>query len=107
MGVFNDYIEKPVLSPDAEETTTKNRGKQRAEAEESSSFELLVLMKEMRKEMRRRDEQLKEELRWRDDNQATKNKKRKENLAALLQQRGEEWKEELAHKDRALRVELR
>ena len=36
--------------------TTENISKQRAEAEESSSFELLVLMKEMREEMRRRDE---------------------------------------------------
>ena len=30
-----------------------------------------------------------------------------ENLAALLQQRDEEWKEELALKDKALREKLR
>ena len=54
MGGFKDYTEKPVLFPTtAEEITappiiTKNRGKQRAEAKESSSSELLVLMKEMR-----------------------------------------------------------
>ena len=35
------------------------------------------------------------------------NKRREENLVALLQQRDEEWKEELAQGDRALRAELR
>ena len=40
----------------------------RTEAEESCSSELLVLMKEMREEMKIRDEQLREELRWRDEN---------------------------------------
>ena len=34
-------------------------------------------------------------------------KKKRKNLASLLQQRDEEWKEELAQRDRALRVELR
>ena len=78
----------------AEETTTplvrtKNRGKQRAEDEETNISELLVLMTELREEMRRRGEQLRDELRWRDENQAVENKKREENLAALLQQRDE------------------
>ena len=56
-------------------------------SKESSSSELLVLMKEMREEMSRRDEQLMEELRWRDDYQVTENKKREENFTALPQQR--------------------
>ena len=47
---------------------TENRGKQRAEAEESSRFELLVLIKEKKEEMRIRVEHLREELRWRDEN---------------------------------------
>ena len=78
MGNFEDYIKQPVLFPAiVEEITTplvrtKNRGKERAEAKESSSSELLVLMKEMREEMRIKDEQLREELRLRDNNQAAK-----------------------------------
>ena len=52
-------------------------------------------MKEMKEEMRIRDEQLREELRWRDENQAAENKKIEENLVALIQQR-DKWKEELA-----------
>ena len=86
MGVFEDYTEQPVLFPTTTEekaallVRTENRGKQRVEAEESSSFELLVLMKEMRI----RDEQLREELRWRDENQATEKKRREENLTALI-----------------------
>ena len=76
MGVFEDYTEQPVLSLTiVEETTaplviTKTRGKRRAEVQESSNSELLSLLTEMKKEMRRRDEQLRDELRWRDDNQA-------------------------------------
>ena len=81
MGVFEDYIEQPVLFPTTVEETvappvrTENRGKQRVEAEESNSSELLVLMKEMSEEIRIRDEQLREELKWSDNNQAVENKK--------------------------------
>ena len=82
---------------------TENKGKQRAEAEESSSSELLVLIKEVMEEMTRSDEQLWEELRWREDNQVVE-KKKKKNLVAILQQRDEEWKEELAQRDKALRA---
>ena len=57
--------------------------------------------------MRIRDEQLREELRWSDNNQTVENKKGEENLAALIQQRNEEWKEELEQRDRARWVELR
>ena len=42
------------------------RGKQRAENDESSHSELLTLMREMKNKMKERDEQLREELRWRD-----------------------------------------
>ena len=74
MGAFEYYTEQLALFPTTVEETaapsviTENRGKQRAKAKESSSSELLVLMKEMREEMRIRDEQLKEEMRWRDEN---------------------------------------
>ena len=53
--------------------------------------------------MKMGDEQLKEELRWRDENWAVENRTREENLAAFLQQRDGEWKEELALRDRELR----
>ena len=81
-GVFEYYTEQSVLFPTTTEEIaappikTENKGKKRAEAEDSSSFELLVLMKEMREEMRIRDEQLREELRWRDENQCVENKRR-------------------------------
>ena len=51
MGNFEDYTKQPVLFPTIVEETapppvrTKNRGKQRAKAEESGSFELLVFYK--------------------------------------------------------------
>ena len=56
-----------MLSPTVEEAALAQlrfdaRGKQRAEAKESSNSKLLNLM-------RGRDEQLKEELRWRDNHQ--------------------------------------
>ena len=38
---------------------------------------------------------------------AVKNRKREENLAAVLQQRDEEWREEPAQRDRVLRVKLK
>ena len=65
----------------AEETTspphkTENRGKRRATSEEISNLELLILLKEMRDEMKGRDEQLKEEHRWRDNHLDEENKRR-------------------------------
>ena len=87
MGVFDAYSKKSVLSPTNEEAASaqrrvKNRGKQRAEAAESDNFELLVLMKEIREEMRGKYEQLREELRWRDNHQEEENKKRENSLIA-------------------------
>ena len=38
---------------------------------------------------------------------AAKNKRREENLVSVLQKRYEEWKEELAQRDKALRVDLK
>ena len=60
MGRFEDPLEQPVLFP-AEETTSpslkfESRGKRSATSEESSKHELLILLKEMRDEMRGRDE---------------------------------------------------
>ena len=70
-----------MLSPANEEVTSTQRiveniGKQRDEAVESSNYELLELMKEIREKMRGRDEQLREELRWRDNHQEEENKKK-------------------------------
>ena len=44
-------------------TKVEERGKQRAATEESSTFELLSLLKEMKAEMRERDEKIRERLR--------------------------------------------
>ena len=101
--LFPTTIEDTVAPP----VIIENKGKQRAKSVGSINSKLLVLMKEMREEMRIRDERLKEELRWRDSNQVAENKKIKENLASLIQQRDEQWKEELAQRDRALRAELK
>ena len=46
--------------------------------------------------MKRGDEQFREELRWRDENMDIENITREENLTTLLQQRDEDWREELA-----------
>ena len=61
-----------MLSPTIDKATpaparAKERGKRRAEVEERSTNELLSLLKEMKNEIRGRDEKLKEELRWRDN----------------------------------------
>ena len=74
-----------MLPPTTEEVTPARlryeaRGKQRVEAEESNNFELLNLMREMRDEMRGRDEHIREELRWRDNHQEEENKKRENSL---------------------------
>ena len=90
-----------MLSPKAEEETMfahnkAKRGKKRAEEQESNASELLFLLTEMRKDLKKRDEQFREELRWRDETLAVENKRREENLAAVLQRMDEEWREELA-----------
>ena len=108
-GGVEDYPEKPVLSPKAEEDimTAQNkaeRGIRTIEKQESNTSALFSLLTEMREEMKRRDQQFKEELRWRDKTLAAKKKK---NLTAVLQQRDEEWREELAKRDKTLRVELK
>ena len=57
--------------------------------------------------MKIKDEHFREELRWRDETPDAENKRREENLAAVLQQKDEEWREELGQRDKALRVELK
>ena len=105
-GGFEDYSEQPVLSSSSEETVPaqnrEEKGKRKIKEQESSNSELFSLLTEIGEEMKMRDEQLKEELRWRDENRAVENRTREENLAAFLQQRDGEWKEELA-----LRAELK
>ena len=101
MGGFEAHSEQPMLYPTTEEVAptqirAENRGKQITEAEKSNNSELLKLIKEMRDEMRGRDEQLWEELRWRDNHLDEENKKRENNLTVALQQRDNEWSEELA-----------
>ena len=81
----------------------ETRGKQRAEEEKIITSKLLILIKELRDEMRGRDEQLKKELRWRDNHLDDQIKKRENNLIVALQQRDDEWREELAEQDKALR----
>ena len=59
-GGFEDPSEQPMLSPIEEKTSpplrTKSKGKRRATSEESSNHELLILLKEIRDEIRGRDE---------------------------------------------------
>ena len=84
-----DYLEQLVLSPSVEETLPAHnraeRGKRGVEEKEGCTFELFSLLREMRREIKRRDEQFKEELRWRYENLAVENKAREENLATVLQ----------------------
>ena len=56
-----------------------------AQEQESNTSGMFSLLTEMRKEMKRRDEQFREELRWRDETMATGNKRREENLVVVLQ----------------------
>ena len=60
----------------------EKKGKQRVETEESNTYELQILMQEMRSEMRGRDEQIRKELKWRDthfDGQLKKKREHSEN----------------------------
>ena len=80
-GGYDAYLEQLVLSPTVEEAAPtqvrdETRGKKRAEAEESNTSKLLILMKEMRDGMRGKDEKLKDEIRWRDNHLDEQNKKR-------------------------------
>ena len=109
---FEDYTEQPVLSPTIEEAAlapirAEEKGKRRVEAKENYNTEMLSLLKEMREELKQRDEQLKEELRWRDTHIEEKLKNKEDNLTATLQQRDIKWREELAERDRTLRTEFR
>ena len=58
--------EKATLAP----VRAESGGKQKAQAKGRKNYELLILLKEMKNEMKRNDEQLREELRWRDNHQA-------------------------------------
>ena len=56
-GGFEDYPEQPMLSPTTKEAASapiraKEKGKRRAEEQESSNSKLLSLLKEMREEMK-------------------------------------------------------
>ena len=67
-GGYEVFLEQQVLSPTAEEATStqaraEEKGKRRTTSEESSTSKLLILIQEIRDEMRSRDEQLREELR--------------------------------------------
>ena len=68
MGGFEAYSEQPLLSPTADKAAptqirVEKKGKQRAENEGSNTSELLILMQEMRDEMRGKYEQIREDLR--------------------------------------------
>ena len=65
-------------SPSVEQLfTLKQRGKEkkRATTKESSNSELLAMLKEMKEEMKERDEHIRGELRWRDEHLEEKIKK--------------------------------
>ena len=79
-----------MLSPRAEEDimpaqNRAERGNRTTEEQESSISRLFFLLTRMSEEMKKRDEQFREELRWRDETLDTKNKRREENLASILQ----------------------
>ena len=77
-----------MLSPNAEETlptqTRVERGNMRVEEQESSTSELSSLLTELREKIKRKYERFREELGWRDENLATENRTREENLARVL-----------------------
>ena len=54
----------------------------RATSEDSSNSKLLSMLKEIKEEIRERDEQIREELRWRDNHLEDQMKKRENTLAA-------------------------
>ena len=66
-------------------TRAEGRGKQRAETKKSSAFELLSLLKEMKSEMKERDEQIRDKLKWRDKHLEDQIRKRENALAVALQ----------------------
>ena len=66
-GRYEDYLEQPVLFLTADEVTqvqarAEEKWKIGATSEENSTSELLILMQEIRDEMRGKDEQLREEV---------------------------------------------
>ena len=92
MRGFEAYSKQPVLSPTTEVATSaptraEYKGKRRAKIGESCNFELLNLLKNMKVEIRERDEHIREELRWRDNHLEDQIKKRENNLTSALQQR--------------------
>ena len=70
----------------------RSKGKMRAPTENSSNSELLAMLKEIKEELKERDEKIREELRWRDNYLEDQIKKRENTLAAALKQRDEEWR---------------
>ena len=96
-GGFEAYSEQLVLSPTTDKAAStpakvEDRGKRRAAVEEISTTELLSLLKEMKEEVRERDEQIREELRWRNIHLDEQLKKRENTLTTALQQRDDEWR---------------
>ena len=67
----------------------RSKGKNRATTEDSNNFELLAILKEMKEELKERDEKIKEELRWRDSFLEDQIKKRENTLVAAFKQRDE------------------
>ena len=89
-GDFEAYSEHPMLSRTINQgtlalTRAEEIGKQKTATEESSTSELLSLLKEMKEEMMEMDEQMREKLRWRDNYLEYQIKKRENTLAVALQ----------------------
>ena len=63
--------------------------KKRATNEESNKSKLLALLKEIKEEIKERDDHIREELRWRDTHLEEQINKRKDNLVEALHHRDE------------------
>ena len=85
----------------------RRKGKRRATTEDNSNSELLAMLKEMKEELKEREEKIREELMWRDNYLEGQIKQKENTLATSLKQRCEQWREELLKRDKALRIELK
>ena len=60
----------------------RSKGKMRATTEESSNSELLAMLKDIKEELKERDEKIREELRWRDNFLEDQIKKKRKHLSS-------------------------
>ena len=89
-GCYEAYSEQLVLTPTTDQrvpaqTGVEERGKHRVAMEESSNSNLLVVLKEMKEQMRERDKKMRGELRWIDNHLEDQIKKKENTIEAALQ----------------------